>query len=107
MIFDPKMTNFKMLKMLAYVVTFLGLLLIMGVVFVYVFLLVAGENVGLSHFPSYLIYGIPLLVSGQLLYWFVAMWETTVETNKMLKEIARQSQHSKSLNTDTGDAGVG
>ena len=104
---NPQISGFKVLRILAILCNFGGIILIMGIAFAFVFLLVDGTSVALEYFPKIYVLGLPLLLVGQLILLALSMWELSVEKRNLLLQLLSEPEHNKSLNTDTGDAGAG
>ena len=110
-IIKPEESDFRLLKLIGTIAIFLGLAVFAFGLFSYVYdqFLQSGRGLRLSATGFFLVawWVVPLVLVGHLMHWIVAIWESRSETNRLLVEINSSQQHSKSLNTDTGDAGAG
>ena len=94
----PRETNFKLLQLIGTVFVWLAaLILLIGAITIPLYLFWnGGFGVG-RIMPLLIIKYVPfLLVVGHLLHWFVAMWETSQESNRALLAFREGSQDNKS-----------
>ena len=85
---DPKETGFRFLKLLGTILTFLGLLLFLGIL-AYIVLGVVPYGAGPMGSALSLLslsYPVVVIMAGQLLHWTVAIWESHERTNALLSQ---------------------
>lgn len=90
---DPRGTGFRFLRLAGTFFTYFGMLVVV--------LTLLGVLV--SFFPGVrlpvvrllplvsLVYAVPLVVTGHLLHWLVAIWEAREKTNALLEELGGRS----------------